>query len=322
MRRVVGSIVGVVLLAAGAVAGAIAFDRPEAPPPMPSVSDPFKAVDFSDLPAVSRFAARDGAALAYRRYGGDADRVVVLIHGSAGSSIGMHAAAKALAGAGATVIVPDLRGHGQSGPHGDIAYIGQLEDDLDDLMAALAQGHRARETTLIGFSAGGGFALRVAGGRLGSRFDRFILVAPFLGHDAPNARGNDAGGWASVAVKRLVALSLVNRLGITSFNGLPVIDFAVPAGNPDNLTARYSYRLLTNFQPDDDYVGDLRRTSRPIMAMDGADDEVFFSGKLKGALEAGRPGIRVDLVPGVGHVGLTTTPAGTAAIAGAWSSRF
>jgi hypothetical protein len=53
-------------------------------------------------------------------------------------------------------------------------------------------------------------------------------------------------------------------MGITAANGLPVIAFAVPAGNPNNLTATYSYRLLTNFEPDNDYLGDLRRTSRAM----------------------------------------------------------
>ena len=136
-----------------------------------------------------------------------------------------------------------------------------------------------------------------------------------MAHDAPNARP-DTGGGTAVAVPRLVALSLVNRLGITAFNGLPVIAFAVPASNPANLTATYSYRLMMSFQADD-YVADLRRTSRPIMAMDGADDTAFRSDRLGTAL----PGIRVEIVPGVGHEGLVTTPAGTVAIVGAWQSK-
>nr|WP_321983016.1 alpha/beta hydrolase [uncultured Lichenicoccus sp.] len=323
MRYVVGVIVGVVLLAVAALAGIVALDSPTPPPPLLSVSAPFETVDFSDLPPVLHYTARDGADLAYRRYAGDADRLVVLIHGSAGSSSSMHAVAKALAAAGATVIVPDVRGHGRSGPHGDIGYIGQLENDLDDLMSSLERAHRPRETTLIGFSSGGGFALRVAGGRLGQHFSRTILLAPYLRHDAPNTRtGTGSGGWVSVAVPRIVALLLVNHLGVTAFNGLPVVAFALEPGNPHHLVAHYSYRLLMNFQPDDDYLGDLRRISRPVMALEGADDEIFLAGKLQGALAAGRPGIRVDIVPGVRHIGLITKPAGTAAIVRAWASRF
>lgn len=321
MRTALRILASVLLLVVAILAAAIAFDRPAAPPPQLAVSTPFDAVDFSDLPQTEQVAARDGTELAYRRYPGNPDRVVILIHGSSGSSVGMHPAARALAAAGATVIVPDLRGHGRSGPHGDIAYIGQLENDLEDLLDTLDRIHHPAETTLIGFSSGGGFALRIAGSRLASRFSRFILLAPFLGHDAPNARvGTGSGGWVSVAVPRFVALSVINGFGITALNGLPVIAFGVPAGNPHHQTATYSYRLLKNFGPADDYLGDLRRTPRPIMAVAGADDEIFLSDRLQAALAAGKPGIRVDIVPGIGHIGLTTTPAGTAAIVRAWTS--
>ena len=323
MRGVLKGLAVLILLPATILAGTIALDHPNSPPQLPSVSKPFDAVDFSDLPPISHYTARDGAALAYRRYPGDPDHVAILIHGSAGSSIGMHATAKALAAAGAMVIVPDIRGHGQSGPHGDIAYIGQLEDDLEDLTTTLNRAQKPRETTLIGFSSGGGFALRIAGGRLAPNFDRTILLAPFLRHDAPNVRGGTgSGGWTSVAVPRIIALSLINQLGITAFNNLPVLAFAVETGNPHHLTPTYSFRLLMNFQPDDDWQADLRRTTRPIMAMDGANDEIFQADKLQPALATAKPGIRVDIVPGVDHIGLTTTPAGTTAIANAWSSRF
>jgi non-heme chloroperoxidase len=322
MRIVLAIAAGLVLLVLAAVGGAIAFDSPVAPPPMASVYKPFADVDFSDLPAVTHYLARDGAQLAYRRYAGNPDRQVVLVHGSAGSSISMHATAKALAKAGATVIALDIRGHGDSGTLGDIAYIGQLEDDLEDLLTDLDRQHRAAETTLIGFSSGGGFVLRVAGGRLGTRFSRFILLSPFLRHDAPNSRSITGGGWTSVAVPRIIGLQLATRLGITAFNGLPVLAFAVAAGNPNHLTPTYSYRLLTNFAPDDDYIGDLRRAPAPLMAVAGTDDEIFQTDRLQAALAAGRPGVRVDLVPGVGHIGLTTTPTGTAAIVRAWESKF
>jgi non-heme chloroperoxidase len=323
MRTILMIVVGLVLVACAVLAGAIAFDNPVAPPPMASVFTPFRAVDFSDLPAVSHYAARDGAQLAYRRYAGNPDRQVVLIHGSAGSSTGMHATAKALSAAGATVIALDIRGHGESGRLGDIAYVGQLEDDLEDLLGALDHEHHANETNLIGFSSGGGFVLRVAGGRLGTRFNRFILLAPYLRYDAPNARqSTGGGGWTAVALPRIVALQFVNRFGITSFNGLPVLAFGLAAGNPNHLTPSYSYRLLTNFQPDDDYVGDVRRAPAPLMAVAGAEDEIFQTDRLQAALAAGKPGVRVDVVPGVGHIGLTTTPAGTAAIVQAWTSKF
>jgi alpha-beta hydrolase superfamily lysophospholipase len=57
--------------------------------------------------------------------------------------------------------VPGLRGHHNSGRSGDIDYIGQLEDDLADFVAVLRPLHPNASFTLIGFSSGGGFVLRV-----------------------------------------------------------------------------------------------------------------------------------------------------------------
>lgn len=321
MRRFFSIVLGLGIVLVLGVLAVIWFDAPAAPPPMASVEAPFRAVNFADLPPVETFQARDGAALAFRRYAGDPDRRVILIHGSSGSSTSMHATAKALQAAGATVIAVDLRGHGHSGPPGDIAYIGQLEDDLEDLLKALDSAHAPRETTLIGFSSGGGFALRVLGGRLAPHFQRAILLAPYLRYDSPVQRPA-SGGWIDVSVPRLVAIGTLHQLGITAFDALPVLAFAVPPGNPHHQTPSYSYRLLINYQPDNDYLGDLKRAPPHVMAIDGADDEMFYADKLAPTLHQARPDMRVTIVPGVGHITLVTTPVGTAAIADAWKSDF
>ena len=89
-RLLLGS--GILLgLGLAAAALAIGFGGPGAAPPPPSMDDPFKAVDFSDLPPVSRYTARDGASLAYRNYppaGTATPRKgsILLLHGSAATS--------------------------------------------------------------------------------------------------------------------------------------------------------------------------------------------------------------------------------------------
>jgi len=45
-------------LIAGIIAFALVFGGPSDPPPMPSINNPFKNVDFSDMAATRRFAAR------------------------------------------------------------------------------------------------------------------------------------------------------------------------------------------------------------------------------------------------------------------------
>jgi hypothetical protein len=73
---------------------AIIFGGPGTPHPMGSITDPFNSVDFSDLPQLSKFTARDGTMLAYRSYAlatsAPSQGSVVLIHGSSATSSSMH----------------------------------------------------------------------------------------------------------------------------------------------------------------------------------------------------------------------------------------
>jgi len=78
---------------------------PSDPPPPPASNlVHFQSVDFSDLPTLSSLTARDGQALACRFYPSQAGKVVLLLHGSAGSSASVHALAKGLARHGAAAV--------------------------------------------------------------------------------------------------------------------------------------------------------------------------------------------------------------------------
>ena len=130
-----------------------------------------------------------------------------MVHGSSGSSGGtIHALAQALAARGVETYALDIRGHGASGTRGDIGYVGQLEDDLADFVAVVRKTVPSAPLTLIGHSSGGGFALRVAGSPIQNLFARTVLLAPYLGYDAPTNRPN-SGGWASADIPRILALT-------------------------------------------------------------------------------------------------------------------
>ena len=319
MNKLAWSALALILLAAVAVAAALAFGGPKPPPPMLSISNPFKDVSFEGMPAQSRFTARDGTALAYRQYAPPAGTAslgsVMLVHGSSANSRSLHPLAQSLAQAGYTAYAFDIRGHGQSGVHGHIDHVGQLEDDLEDFMqAAKPTGPK----TLLGFSSGGGFVLRVAGSARQTLFDNVLLLSPYLRYDAPTARSADSAGWASVGVPRLVALMALNRIGITALNHLPVVDFAVDGSPAADLTAQYDYALGANFAPHPDWQADLRAIQRPVELLAGADDEVFFADKFRPALDAaGRNDIPVTLIPATGHMTLTLSPAARAAVVAA-----
>src|SRR5215831_17125777 len=162
------------------LAATIAFGVAPPPRPLPSVASAVAHIDRSGLPSISRYPARDGVMLAYRAYTGRSRQVAVLIHGSAGQSVGMNMMARTLNQTGATVYALDIRGHGASGRRGDIDYIGQLDDDVADFMRYIQPLHPNAAYTLAGFSAGGALTLRIASGRYGNLFDRYLAVAPAL----------------------------------------------------------------------------------------------------------------------------------------------
>jgi pimeloyl-ACP methyl ester carboxylesterase len=105
------------------------------------------------------FAAPDGVRLAWHEMG--AGRPVVLLHGLLGNGplLAGSGPARALAARGYRVILPDLRGHGDSGrPHDPACYPPDvLADDGLALLAHLGLG----DYVLGGYSLGGRLVLRL-----------------------------------------------------------------------------------------------------------------------------------------------------------------
>jgi alpha-beta hydrolase superfamily lysophospholipase len=286
------------------------------PPVLASVHETASAVDRTGMPELSRFQARDGTDLAYRVYPAtapDAGRIAILTHGSSASSAAMHALAKGLAARGVATYALDIRGHGHSGTRGDIAYIGQLEDDLADFVALVRKSEPTAPITLIGHSSGGAFALRVAGSPIQSLFARTILLSPYLGYDAPTSRP-DSGGWAKADVPRFLGIAALERLGITCCGSLPVLAFAVPPGSQAVLTSTYSYRLMRNYATSSDFHRDVAGATKPVTLYAGADDELMLVDKYAEALQTGAATPDVHILPGINHMAIVSDPVAVAAI--------
>jgi pimeloyl-ACP methyl ester carboxylesterase len=284
------------------------------PPELVSISQTAGAVNRSDMPGIDRFHARDGTELAYRHYPAGSPvsgHVAVVVHGSSGSSVAVHALAKGLAARGIDTWAPDIRGHGASGSRGDIGYLGQLEDDLADFVGEIRKTSPTAPLTLIGHSSGGGFALRVAGSSIQNLFARTVLLSPYLGYDAPSSREN-AGGWASPDIPRFLGLSVLRRLGIVCCESLPTIAFAVPSNSGAILASTYSYRLMRNFGTTQDYRADLAAATRPVVLFAGAADELMFPDKYQDAVG---PSVSVRLIEGVNHMGIVSDAATASIIA-------
>jgi alpha-beta hydrolase superfamily lysophospholipase len=288
------------------------------PPELRSISEARGMVDMSTLPAVERFQARDGTALGFRHYppiGVSSDRVAIVVHGSSGSSgNSIHALSWALAQRGVESYAPDIRGHGASGTRGDIGYVGQLEDDMADFVAEIRKTRPVARLTLIGHSAGGGFALRIAGSPIQNLFERTVLLAPYLGYDAPTNRPN-SGGWASPDMPRILALLALRRIGINCCESLPALAFAVPPNSEKALVPSYTDRLMRNFGTRG-YRSDLAAATRPLTIIAGADDELMLADKYADAVHAVTPSVDVKLIGGgINHMGIVSNPAAVSAIA-------
>ena len=304
--------VGVATLALGAL-----LAQPvKAPPPLESIHAGAMAIPHDGEPELSRFQARDGTWLAYRLYSatdGRRDHLAIVYHGSSASSDEMNAVALALAKAGCVAVAVDARGHGASGSRGDIGYVGQLEDDLADLVAQLRETYPKARLTLVGHSAGGGFASRVAATPVGASFDRFVLLAPYLGYRAPTNRPAERSGlWASPDIPRLIAITIFERLGIDWPQSLPVIAFANRPEAAKFVTSRYSFRLLANYGPPPDWKGALQAAAGRIELIAGQDDELMDASAYQSVVAP--LGVRVTLLPGVDHIGVVYKPAALRAV--------
>ena len=135
---------------------------------------------------------------------------------------------------------------------------------------------------------------------------------------APTARGI-ANAWATPFLPRIIALAILNKLGIHALDYLPTLAFAIAPGNPGGLTGIYSFRLLQAFGTTD-YAADLRNATSPITVLVGEKDDLFLAEQFAPTIQAARAEVPVLIVPDLGHIQMITdthaVPAIVAAIRG------
>jgi non-heme chloroperoxidase len=303
--------------------GLLTFLLTGAPPADPG-AEAGPGLRFDDLTAASAeparlepYPTRDGGTHFLRRYPAPVSRTLVLIHGSGNHSAYLAGIGLALAAAGAAeVITPDLRGHGYSPERrGDIDSQEQLVEDLVDLITWLREARPRKPLILGGHSSGGGLALRFAGTHHGSTVDALLLLSPYLHFDAPTMRPG-SGGWAHPATGRIIALSILNGIGIHALDHLPVISFQMPEALRDGTeTLQYTHRLNTGLAPVD-YAADLASWKKPLLVLVGAEDEAFLPHEFEGAVLPHAPHATVELLPGVSHLGIAADPRAVSRIQG------
>ncbi|TCL09626.1 alpha-beta hydrolase superfamily lysophospholipase [Shimia isoporae] len=267
--------------------------------------------------------ARDGATLRSGFAAGpEGSPLLVLVHGSGWHGGQFDRIAGKLASR-ADVLTVNLRGHFNGpAPRGDVSYVGQLEDDLSDLISAYRKD--GQRVVLGGHSSGGGLVVRFAGGAHREQIDGAVLLAPFLKYDAPTTRPN-SGGWAYPLTRRIIGLSMLNMVGIKALDHLTMMQFAMPEAvmqgpNAEQATLAYSWRLNKAFAPRNAYLEDVAALPEFLLIAGSADESFVAEGYQPLMSEVTSLG-RYHVVDGVGHLDIVDAPE-TAVLMGEFLERF
>jgi len=139
------------------------------------------------------------------------------------------------------------------------------------------------------------------------------MLAPYLGYSAPTNRPNS--GWASAAIPRIIALSVLRGVGIRCCEALPTLAFAVPANSSETSVPTYTDRLMRNFANHPDFRADIAGATRPLTIIAGADDELMLAGKYAEAVRGAPRSVNVKLIEGINHIGIVSDPAAVSTVA-------
>jgi pimeloyl-ACP methyl ester carboxylesterase len=256
-----------------------------------------------------RVRSADGTTIGYR-YGGRGPGLI-LVHGGMLASQHFTKLAAALS-SDYTVYVPDRRGRGLSGPHGD-DYRAQRE--VEDLRALVAKTGASK---VFGLSSGALVVMRTA--LVTPELDRVALYEPPLssGGSAPVdwvprfdreiARGKPAAALVTAMKGMMAEPSLFSRIprpvlvpaltiglrfqGDGAADEVPVADL-VP-------TLHYDMRLIRELA---DTTADYAAIKARVLLMRGSESADYFGVALR-ELAAVLPDARGTVLPGAGH----TTP--------------
>jgi pimeloyl-ACP methyl ester carboxylesterase len=254
-----------------------------------------------------RHASIHGNRVGYRTAG--AGPVVVLIHGMAGSSQTWAPIIPRLARR-ATVLAPDLLGHGDSAkPRGDYS-LGALASAVRDLLVAL--GHE--RATVVGQSLGGGVAMQfayqfpqrcerlvlVSSGGLGREVSAVLRALSFPGAEyvltvgcAPALRnaGNSVFGW-------------FGRLGFRPSSSVAEIWRSYTSlGDPESRAAFFhTLRAVVDISGQRVSARDrLYLASEIPTLIVWGDRDPFIPVAHAHAAQEAMPGSRLEIFPGAGH---------------------
>ena len=258
---------------------------------------------FKNVP--QKFMMRDGKQLFSYTYKSESNTTIILLHGILSSAYLMNKTAGLLREAtNSEVVALDFRGHGQSeGTPGDVDYINQYVDDLSDVIMAIKKEKPNQKIILAGHSMGGGIAILYAIKNQTSLVDGYLLFAPHLGVNSPTIKEQKIVSgeepFIKLHINRIIGLKLMNTIGETKYNNLPVLFFNLPEAMP---ITKYSYRASESMSPLD-YKKGLNAINKPLLVIVGSNDEAFDADKFNSAVTENSRG-EVYIVENESHNGI------------------
>ncbi len=257
---------------------------------------------YSNTP--QKFLMRDGKELFSYKYEKESNTTIILLHGVLSSAFLMNKTSGLLREVtNNEIITLDFRGHGQSeGAPGDIDYINQYVDDLADVISAIRNEKPQQKIILAGHSMGGGIILRYAMKETNPKIDGYLLFAPHLGVNSPTVKTTNSveeQAFIKLHINRIIGLKMMNAIGDTTNNNLPVLFFNLPESMP---VTKYSYRANESMSPLD-YKKGLNAINKPLLVIVGSKDEAFDAAKFTSAVTENSEG-KVVIVEGETHNGV------------------
>lgn len=226
---------------------------------------------------VVKFKMRDSIQIHGQNYTHDANRTILLLHGTLATSFTYNKMSGLLREAAqANVIAIDLRGHGQSGGiPGEVSTSNQFAEDLNDIISDIKKQRPNHAIILAGHSMGGGIVLRHAETYPETKVDAYLLFAPNLGNNAPTTSQdlNLKSNFIKTHLSRGLGLKMLNEFGIHTYDSMHVVFYNLPEQMP---IRSYSYRSMQASFPID-YKRALQSVSKPMLVLVGSQDEAFIA---------------------------------------------
>lgn len=239
----------------------------------------WSAISASDR-SESYVTTRAGVSLYYKNRGPRDGQVVTFSHGWPLSSDSWESQMMFLASKGYRVVAHDRRGHGRSSQ----PWEGNDMDHYADDLAAILDALNLRDTTLVGFSTGGGEVARYIGRHGTGRVKKAVLVAsvpPLMLKTDSNPNGVplevfDGLRQASLDNRSQLYLDIAsgpffgfNRPGATPSQGL-IQSFWVQGMQAGH---KNTYDSILAFSATD-FREDLKKFDIPTLVIHGDDDQI------------------------------------------------